>query len=190
MDITNFILNSKSNYEKINYQKEERNSKNGMDTDTEENQFLKILQKRENINKKNDTSEVDSSKNVHTEETNKNPLKKHSDIDAPYAELANQAGVVTYQGVNYQCNGKTDSISIGDMSKEEDVITIPLEEGGFLKVNINNIDSLAASIGMFSPADVKRILFALSTKNKAAKDKMTDQIIKVLEELSKSKGLK
>lgn len=81
-----------------------------------------------------------------------------------YSYLADESGVIQYNGVTIMCD--KNAITIGNMSKEEDIITIPLSAGGVLKVNRNNKDDLAKAIGMFSPEDVKIIMAALAADNK------------------------
>lgn len=88
---------------------------------------------------------------------------------APYSYLADETGMIIYNGVTFYCDEEKNSINLGDVSNPKDVITIPLSEGGCLKVNRDNIDDLARAIGMFSPEDVNRILRALSQDAKAQK---------------------
>lgn len=96
------------------------------------------------------------------------PLPSHI---VPYEELVNKDGVISYNGVTFTPDYNTHSICLGDMSKEENIITIPLTGGGNLKVNRNNLDSLAKAIGMFSPEDVKKIMHAITIDAKAQKVK-------------------
>lgn len=80
----------------------------------------------------------------------------------PYSYMADENGVIEYKGVVFQCDYETGALCLGDMSKESKVLTIPLSEGGCLKVNRDNIGQLASAIGMFSPEDVNRILRAIA----------------------------
>jgi len=89
----------------------------------------------------------------------------------PYSYLADEYGVVEYNGVVFQCDYKAGALCLGDMSKESKVLTIPLSEGGCLKVNRDNIGQLAAAIGMFSPEDVNRILRAIAQDAKVRQAK-------------------
>ena len=52
------------------------------------------------------------------------------------------------------------------MTNPKEVLNIPLEEGGCLKVNRENIRDLAKAISMFSPEDIKRIMQAIATDAK------------------------
>lgn len=79
----------------------------------------------------------------------------------PYGYLAKD-GVITYKGVTFVCDEKTNSICLGDMSNEKNVLNIPLSGGGCLRVNRDNIGDLSKAIGMFSPEDVNRILRAIA----------------------------
>ena len=89
-------------------------------------------------------------------------IQKHLDGEdiAPYSYLA-EDGVITYNGVSFFCDYENNAITLGDMSDEKNVITVQLENGGFLKVNRDNIEDLSKAIAMFSPEDIRRILVAL-----------------------------
>ena len=78
----------------------------------------------------------------------------------PYGYLAKD-GVITYNGVTFVCDEKTNSICLGDMTDQKNVLNIPLAGGGHLKVNRDNIGDLSKAIGMFTPEDVNRILRAI-----------------------------
>lgn len=83
----------------------------------------------------------------------------------PYGELES-FGVINYHGVTFVCKDKEHAICLGDMSKEKDVLTIPLSGGGCLRVNKNNIGDLGRAIGMFSAEDVGIILRAIEEYRK------------------------
>ncbi len=104
----------------------------------------------------------------------------------PYSYLADEKGVIQYNGVVFQCDEKSNALCLGDMSKKDNVLTIYLSGGGTLKVNRDSISSLSKAIGMFSPEDVKRILVAISTdaKLKGKLKEMEDEVSKELEKLS------
>jgi hypothetical protein len=87
----------------------------------------------------------------------------------PYGYLE-QDGLITYNSVTFVCDDRSNSICLGDMSNSNDVITIPLSDGGCLKVNRDNIGDLSKAISMFSPEDVNRILRAIADDNKAQKE--------------------
>lgn len=53
------------------------------------------------------------------------------------------------------------------MSNSKDVLTIPLEDGGSLMVNRNNLGDLAQAISMFTPEDINRIMRAIADDNRA-----------------------
>lgn len=100
----------------------------------------------------------------------------------PYAHMANEYGMIEYKGVIFQCDYEAGAICLGDMSNEKNVLTIPLSEGGSLKVNRDNIEQLGKAIGMFSPEDVNRILRAI------AQDAKVRQVKQELDEDSESIG--
>lgn len=91
---------------------------------------------------------------------------------APYSYLADDSGIIDYHGVIFHCDDEKQQITLGDMSDEKNVLTIPLSKGGCLKVNRNNIGDLAKAIGMFSPEDVNLILRAIAQDNKAREMQM------------------
>lgn len=81
---------------------------------------------------------------------------------APYQYLADKNNIIDYEGVIFVCNSEKSELCLGDMSNPADVLDIPLSGGGVLRVNRNDIGSLAKAIGMFSPEDVGRIMRAIS----------------------------
>ena len=103
----------------------------------------------------------------------------------PYGYLAKD-GVITYNGVAFICDAKTNSICLGDVSDPKKTINIPLSGGGHLKVNRGEIGQLSKAIGMFSPEDVNRILRAihLDTKLKKKQKEMEDLEDSVGEEIT------
>lgn len=91
---------------------------------------------------------------------------------APYSYLADESGMIVYNGVTFLCDNKKQQICLGDMTDSKNVLTIPLAKGGCLKVNRDNLGDLAKAIGMFSPEDVERILRAIARDNKAREMQM------------------
>lgn len=79
----------------------------------------------------------------------------------PYSNMAKD-GIIQYNGVVFVCDYEMNSLCLGDMTKPDKVLSIPLSGGGVLKVNRDDIDSLARAIGMFSPEDVNLIMRALA----------------------------
>lgn len=76
--------------------------------------------------------------------------------------LADDEGVVSYNGVHFIFDPESNALCLGDMSQTDNVLSIPLSRGRTLKVNRNSIDDLSKAIGMFSPEDINRILRAIS----------------------------
>lgn len=93
----------------------------------------------------------------------------------PYGYLA-EDGIITYNGVTFVCDERTNSICLGDMSDEKQVITVALADGGQLKVNRNELDTLSKAVGMFSPEDLNRIMraVALDTKLQSMQKELDD----------------
>lgn len=83
-------------------------------------------------------------------------------MDVPYGYLAKN-GVIEYEGVVFVCDELHNEICLGDMTDEKNVLSIPLTEGGCLKVNRDNLADLSKAISMFSPEDIRRIMEAIAT---------------------------
>lgn len=91
---------------------------------------------------------------------------------APYYYLADSNGKIHYNGVTFSCDTLHNVLSLGDISDSGNVLTIPLSNGGTLKVNRDNLGDLANAIGMFSPEDVERIMRAIAQDVKAEQMKL------------------
>lgn len=104
----------------------------------------------------------------------------------PYGYLAKN-GVITYNGVTFVCDEKRNSICLGDMSNEKNVLNIPLSGGGQLKVNRDSLGALSKAIGMFSPEDVNLILRAIAqdTKVQSMQQELEDTENEVSESLER-----
>lgn len=100
---------------------------------------------------------------------------------APYMELADENGVIEYNGAAFVCDKESNAITLGDCSAGADVLTISLpDSGGVLKVNRSNIGQLMDAITMFSPRDRWAIIRAVST------DSYCERVKKQVEEESDS----
>ena len=85
----------------------------------------------------------------------------------PYSILDNDKdGIIEYNGVKFITDEESNSLCLGDVSDPNNVLTIQLSGGGYLKVNVDCIDSLSKAIGMFSPEDINRIMRAIAQHNK------------------------
>lgn len=84
----------------------------------------------------------------------------------PYASLADENGIIEYNGVIFVGDLEQNALCLGDMTDYDNILNIQLSDGGFLKVNINNIDDLSKAIGMFSPEDQNRIMRAIAQYNR------------------------
>ncbi len=91
---------------------------------------------------------------------------------APYSTLADESGMITYNGVIFQCDEEQNSLCLGDVSDPSQCISVPLEGGGRLLVNRDSIDALSKAIGMFSPEDIRRIMQAIAQDGKVKKVEM------------------
>lgn len=92
-----------------------------------------------------------------------------------YFSLADESGKIVYNGVTFFCDKKTNTLTLGDCRLPENCLRIPLEEGGSLLVNRNNLEDLLKAITMFSPEDQRRILEAIQ------KERMVDSTLNELE---------
>lgn len=84
----------------------------------------------------------------------------------PYSIMADADGNIEYKGVIFRGDSESNSLCLGDMSDYTNVLTIPLSNGGYLKVNMDNLDSLAGAIDMFSPEDINLIMRAITKYNR------------------------
>lgn len=91
---------------------------------------------------------------------------------APYSLLADEGGVVKYNGVEFRCDYENNRICLGDVSNPKNCITVSLERGGCLVFNRENIDDLVKAISMFSPEDINRIMRAIAQDAKLKQIKM------------------
>lgn len=106
-----------------------------------------------------------------------NPLESiRQPAKVPYGYLAKD-GVIEYNGVVFVCDEKTNSICLGDMTDEKNVLNIPLSGGGHLKVNRNSIGLLSRAASMFSPEDLNLIMRAIAedTKIQSVKKEIEDE---------------
>lgn len=106
-----------------------------------------------------------------------NPLESlREPAKVPYGHLAKD-GVIEYNGVIFVCDEKTNSICLGDMTDEKNVLNIPLSGGGHLKVNRNSIGLLSKAASMFSPEDLNLIMRAIAedTKIQSVKKEIEDE---------------
>lgn len=144
-----------------------------MDEEQEENRLL-----QKHLIKKEMQAESDMKKLLlaRTEEV----------MDVPYGYLAKN-GVIEYKGVIFVCDELCNAICLGDMTDEKNVLTIPLTEGGCLKVNRDNLDDLSKAIDMFSPEDIRRIMEAIATDVKCRR--MQQELDETLNSITGSKTI-
>lgn len=143
------------NIEQIKEEQEQRKE------ELQKEELLKDLQKQQEIY----SAEISSTKSVRRNfiyEKLTGTYKKQY----PYEHLA-QDGVINYQGTIFVCDAEKNAICLGDMSDRKNVLTIPLEDGGSLMVNRNDLGDLSNAITMFTPADQNRIMRAIADDKKA-----------------------
>lgn len=111
---------------------------------------------------------------------------------APYSILDNDKdGIIEYKGVIFTTDEKTNSICLGDVTTDpNNVLTVQLSGGGYLKVNLDNLDSLSKAIGMFSPEDQNRIMRAIAQHNRLKQiEQQIEDETSGLEVLEKNKDI-
>lgn len=86
---------------------------------------------------------------------------KAKESSVPYGML-DRGGYVEYNGVHFVCDYQNNALCLGDMSEGQDIVSVPLEKGGSLKFNWDNLNELAQAIDMFSPKDINNILRAIA----------------------------
>lgn len=120
----------------------------------------------------------------------RNPLEELREVSkVPYGYLAKD-GIIEYNGVCFVCDEKTNSICLGDMTDEKNVLNIPLSGGGHLKVNRDSLGLLSRAVGMFSPEDLNLIMRAIAqdTKIQSVKNEIEDTEANVGNQLSGNDG--
>lgn len=100
----------------------------------------------------------------------------------PYNHLAKD-GFIDYNGVVFVCDEEHNAICLGNVADKSQCLIIPLEEGGTLIVNRDNLGDLAKAISMFSPEDVNRIMRAI------AQDAKVQQMKKELDDEEDTIGM-
>lgn len=116
----------------------------------------------------------------------KNPLEELITAPkVPYGYMAKD-GVIIHNGVCFVCDEKTNSICLGNMADQRQVINIELSGGGHLKVNRENLEQLAKAMDMFSPEDVNLIMRAIhqDTKVQSMQKEIEDMEAGVGEQLA------
>ena len=85
----------------------------------------------------------------------------------PYSSLADENGIIEYNGVVFVGDEDTNSLCLGDVKTDPDnVLSIQLSDGGYLKVNLDNLEELSKAIDMFSPEDINLIMRAIAKYNR------------------------
>ena len=93
---------------------------------------------------------------------------KQSKAVNEYFSMA-QDGVINYKGVTFACDYKTNTLTLGDCSNEDNCIRVGLSKGGSFLFNRDEIGSVSDAITMFSPEDRTRIMRAIQMDNMAQK---------------------
>ena len=128
-------------------------AKNQVDkrTDTNSSEFIEQLKEHE-VDHSNDSKEK---MGIYA--------RKQNGMSAPYGALADENGIIEYNGAVFQCDFEHNTISIGDCSPGANVLIVSLpDSGGCLMVNRDNIGQLMNAITMFSPRDRWAIIRAVS----------------------------
>ena len=133
-------------------------------TKEEKDDFLSTCQTNTYTSSNNSFSNVTTTSDMYTKLIYNKVINLSR--QSPYGAMANDSGLIAYNGVTYQYSSSTKHLFLGDMSVKENILTIPLPSGDTLQVNRNNFEDLTKSIGMFVPADQKAIMDAIYTDAK------------------------
>lgn len=141
------------------------------------NDYRSITQKKEKEKGSQKSDKLQVTEGEETKEINVGRGRKLADrvsgkSKAPYSILADENNQIIYNGVVFYCDDRTNSICLGDMTQEDNILNIPLSKGGCLKVNRDNIGDLSKAIDMFSPEDINLIMRAITLDNKLQQMKM------------------
>lgn len=167
---TEYVTQTVSGYGKNRQKEEEKKGAAGENAVAGSNREWDSLMNR--VNKS-----IEETTAVSDETRQKAMDKIIGERNAPYSILADENGMIEYNGVIFQCDFEKNRLCLGDVSNPNDCLSIPLEKGGYLMVNRDNIGSLGDAIGMFSPEDINRILRAISqdTRLRQVKQEIDDK---------------
>lgn len=158
---------------------------------SEEDGSIRMPQEKWDELLKRTDSQIDAFKqwtkeNIEQRDEDAEEVKLYNKRNAPYSQLADDNGVIVYNGVTFVCDFEKNAICLGDVSDLAQTLIVPLAGGGCLKVNRDNLDDLARAIGMFSAEDRGRIMRAIATDAKIQKMRreIEDEESKIGEEIS------
>ncbi len=98
-------------------------------------------------------------------------LQSETEKKCPYSFLAKD-GIIEYNGVTFVCDYKQNAITLGNMYEKDKVLKIALPSGGSLHVNVDNIDTLSKTAGMFTPEDLNAIMRAIHEYNHCTRKRL------------------
>lgn len=107
---------------------------------------------------------------------------------APYSSLANEDGVIEYNGVILQCDFDNNRLMLGNCSNLDNCIRVPLSGGGEFVFNRDQLSNISKIISMFSPEDQNRIMRAISLDKQCRKQlkEIEDTVTESVENVSEN----
>lgn len=107
---------------------------------------------------------------------------------APYSSLANEDGVIEYNGIILQCDFDNNRLILGDCSNLDNCIRVPLSGGGEFVFNRDQLSNISKIISMFSPEDQNRIMRAISLDKQCRKQlkEIEDTVTESVENISEN----
>lgn len=107
---------------------------------------------------------------------------------APYSSLANEDGVIEYNGIILQCDFDNNRLILGDCSNLDNCIRVPLSGGGEFVFNRDQLSNISKIISMFSPEDQNRIMRAISLDKQCRKQlkEIEDTVTESVENVSEN----
>ena len=108
---------------------------------------------------------------------------------APYSSLANEDGVIEYNGIILQCDFDNNRLILGDCSNLDNCIRVPLSGGGEFVFNRDQLSNISKIISMFSPEDQNRIMRAISLDKQCRKQlkEIEDTVTESVENVSENR---
>lgn len=137
-----------------------------------------------------DTPEDDEFSESVSEVRGSGLMNRISGKKAPYSSLADENGVIEYNGIILQCDFDKNRLTLGDCSNLDNCIRVPLEGGGEFVFNRDQLGNISKIISMFSPEDQNRIMRAITLDKQCQKQlkKLDDEVTEGIEDISEAEA--
>lgn len=148
---------------KIQRKNVERHMSISVNVNMNNNYYGSAFNKKKTELKKEESFKVEINKTEKAGRNSITPVDKLKGVKGtPYSYLADENGIIEYNGIIFTTDYEKNAICLGDMGNEDDIITVCLSNGGSLRVNRSNTGDLGKAISMFTPEDINRIMSALA----------------------------